>query len=327
VTAAAEQKEEVVAILNEQPIYRSEVEAKIAFKLYRLRGSIYRLMQREIEAIVDQRLLEAQAARENLSVAELIQKEVNAKVKQPTMPEVSAYIAEHPKEGIDAKQRGIRARTYLHQRALLQRKLDYLAELRAGADYKLMLTQPPMPRMNVETKGQPWRGARSAPVTLVHFADFASRLSSQSAENIQKAMQEFPDQIRWVHRSFINRVDEIALAAAQVGEKAYELGKFWQYHDAIFKLNGSVELEDIERLTEDLELKTKDAKDLQNEARYFLNIKKDLDEARRMGIKAAPVIFVNGLYFSGTFSYEQLRSLSQAELDEDKKSDGGAQTP
>jgi hypothetical protein len=93
--------DEIIAVLNGTPIYRTEVEENIAFKLYRLRGSIFRMIQRETEAIVDQRLFKVQAAREGLSVDELLEKEVSAKVMPPTKQEVSSYLDKHPKEGID----------------------------------------------------------------------------------------------------------------------------------------------------------------------------------------------------------------------------------
>jgi protein-disulfide isomerase len=326
VASAAEQKDEVVAIWNNEPIYRSEVEEKIAFKLYRLRGSIFRIIQRETEAIVDQRLLKVQAARVGLSVDELLEKEVSAKVMPPTKQEVSAYLDKHPKEGIATNQRRNRARTYLHQRALLQRRLDYLASLRANANFKFVLTQPQMPRTKIEIKGKPWRGSSQAPVTLVHFADLTSKLCNQSAQKIEKAMTEFPGKIKWVHRSFLNRMDESALAAALAGEQAHDLGKFWLYHDVIFRLNGDVDIDDLGRIAEDLGLKMNASKDIQHEGRYLLNIKKDMDGVKRMGVKAAPVIFVNGIYFSGTFSYEQLKTLIQAELGREEKRVEGVKT-
>ncbi len=322
--AAEDDPDEVVAILNNEPIYRSEVEQNIAFKLYRLQGSIYRMIQRETQAVVDQRLLEAQAAREGLSVDDLLDKEVNAKVKRPAEQEISEYLAKHPRVGIDTRQRRIRARTFLHQRALLQRRSDYLTSLRAAADFKFVLVKPRMPRMKIEVTEQPWRGWPQAPVTLVHFADLTSNLSLQSAQKIERAMKAFPGKIKWVHRNFLNRTDKNALAAAQAGIQAYALGKFWEFHDAILKLNGDLDLDDIERVAADLGLNTNASNNIQHEGRDLLNLKKDIDDAKRIGVNAAPVIFVNGIYFSGTFSYGQLETLIQSELDAEGKHVGGA---
>lgn len=314
-TAASEDNpDEVVAILNGKPIYRSEIEQTIAFKLYRLQGSIYRLIQRETNAVVDQRLLETQAARQGLSIAGLLEKEVKAKVKPPTEQEISEYLAKHPKGGSDAQQRRNRARTFLHQRSLQQRRLDYLASLRAAADFTFVLVQPRMPRIKIEVTHQPWRGEAQAPITLVHFADLTSTLTHQSAQKIEKAMKAFSGKIKWVHWSFLNRMDEDALAAALAGEQAHDQGKFWAFHDAILKLNGDVDLEAIERIAANLKLNTKFLNNVELKEHSLLNIKSDIRAAKRIGVSAAPVIFVNGIYFSGTFSYEQLEKEIQAEL-------------
>ena len=46
-------EEEVIATLNGKPIYLSDVEQNLAFRLYRLRGNIYLLLKKETEEIVN----------------------------------------------------------------------------------------------------------------------------------------------------------------------------------------------------------------------------------------------------------------------------------
>ena len=60
--ATAESNEdEVIAILDNEPITMSQAKESVAFQVYRLRGNIYLLLKRETEKLVDQKLLEAEA--------------------------------------------------------------------------------------------------------------------------------------------------------------------------------------------------------------------------------------------------------------------------
>ena len=52
------------------------------------------------------------------------------------------------------------------------------------------------------------------------------------------------------------------------------------------------------------------------EGKYLLQVKEDIGYGVRIGIQAAPVIFVNGIYFSGTFPYEELKRLVERELNQ-----------
>ena len=47
---------DMIAVLNGEPIFLSEIEQNVAFQVYRLQGNIYTLLQRETEELVNQKL-------------------------------------------------------------------------------------------------------------------------------------------------------------------------------------------------------------------------------------------------------------------------------
>ena len=63
---AGSQEDEVIATLNGEAITLEEAQERVAFQIYRLRGNIYFLLKREIENIVDQKLLAEEAARRGM---------------------------------------------------------------------------------------------------------------------------------------------------------------------------------------------------------------------------------------------------------------------
>lgn len=306
--------DEVIATLNGKPIHLSEIEQNAAFQIWRLRSSIHSLLESEARQIADGRLLSAEAARQGLTVEALLKKEVDAKVPPLDEKDVDEFIAANPDQAGRGPGARDRLKVYLSQRALIERKLDYLASLREKADYRFLVRAPERPRIKVETEGAPWRGNAQAPVVLVHFANFSSRLCVESAEKIRRVMEEFPGQVRWVHLDFFMIQDPDALYAAEMGQAAFEQGTFWQYHDRMMGLQGRVTREAVHGAAEALGIDRTRFEASQREGKYLLRVKEEIGYGVRIGLQAAPVIFVNGIYFGGTFPYVDLKSLVDREL-------------
>lgn len=314
-SASGAAQDEVIATLDGSPITLSEIEENAAFQVYRLRGSIHSLLQREAREIADRRLLEREAARQGLSVEALLKREVDGKAAPVTEKDVDAYVAAHPGEaGGGAEGRG-RLRAYLEERARIQQKLDYMAGLRETSDYRFLAAPPERPRVRVDTEGAPWRGTAEAPVTLVHFTHYSSKACAESAVKIRRLLEEFPGKIRWVHRNFIGIQDPVALAAAETGEAAFRQGIFWEYHDAIFTRGGSVTAEAVRQAAREAGLDPDRAEAERKQGALLLRVREDIGTGVRLGVQAAPVIFVNGIYFGGTFPLEDLRALVRRELE------------
>ncbi len=313
--AAGSQGEEVIATLDGKPITLSEIEENAAFQIYRLRAGIHSLLDKEALEIADRRLLAQEAVRQGLSVQALLKKEVDGKGVPLSEKDVDAYLAEHPEQTVKGPEGRARLRAYLEERARIQRRLDFMAALRERADYRFLAKPPERPRIRVDVEGAPWRGAAQAPVTLVHFAHFSSQPCAESARKIRQIMEEFPGRIRWVHRNFLGIQDPDALLAAEMGECALGQGRFWEYHDAIFSRMGRTPAEAIRQAAREAGLDMKRFDGEQKKGSLLLKVRDDIGYGVRIGVQAAPVIFVNGIYFSGTFPFEQLRALVQKEME------------
>jgi len=312
--AALGQEDEIIATLNGQPIMLSEAEESAAFQVYRLRGNIYLLLKRETEQIVNQKLLEAEAHRRGLTIDELLQKEVDEKVPPVDEDMVNDHLASQPANAGHNQQKINRIRTYLLQKARSQRNLDFLASLREKSDFKFLLQAPQRPRTKIGSEGEPWRGNPDAPIVLVHFASFTGELFINSVLMIKKVMAEHPGKIKWIHRNYFRINDEEALSAAQMGEFAHEQKKFWDYHDRIYSFKGRLKMHDIMSAAADLGLSYQHYQNEGSQGRLLLKVKDDIHSAKRAGVTTVPVIFINGLYFSPTFSYDELKAMVDKEL-------------
>lgn len=308
--------DETIAMLNGESITRSEVEAQVAFQVYRLQSNIYQLLKRETEKIVVQKLLEMEARRRNMTVENLLKIEVDEKAVPVSENEVQQYLKTHSKDGRAAEQRKARTRTYLARRAAIQRKFDYIESLRSKAELEFLLTPPQPSRVRVDIRDEPWRGNPQAPVTVVHFAGFNCELCPQSVRMIQTLMRSYPGRIRWVHRNFFSIGDEVALTAAQLGEVAHQSGRFWEFHDAVFDSGKQLDRDELQQIARQLDLAWESLQDGKFDDDILLKVKKDVRDAQQYGVTSVPVMFVNGLYFSPTFPYERLEAIATGEINQ-----------
>jgi hypothetical protein len=312
--AEQETKDPVIATINGRPIRASQAEAKVAFQLYRLRGNIYLLLKKEARRLAQQALLEEEAARRGITVEELLRREVEEKLPPIGEEEVEQYLMEHAGQGWRTGRGRHLIRTILIKSAMRKRREEFLKSLWEKADFRFLLELPQRPRCRVSFEGQPSRGPGGAEVTVVHFGSLTHELSRRAVAKIRRITERFPQKVRWIHRNLFPMYDREALVAAQLAETAHAQGIFWTFHDLILSRKGRLSLDEIRRLAVqaglDLELHRK----MEEKGINLLEVKRDLNEARRLGISPPSVIFVNGLYFHPTFPFEQLLAVVKGEL-------------
>ena len=301
--------DEPIARIGNETISMADVAPDLAFQIYRRRVDEYVLLKRAAEELAEKRLLEREAKRRSLTVSELLDREVDAKVTKASNKEVDAYIAEHPEA---AEQPGARERIahYLTEKRRIERRLAFVGRLREQAGFEFLLEPPRQPRVRIDPGDAPTRGPRDAPVTLIHFASFDSTRSARSNAYIDRLKRERPGKIREVFVALPNERNEIGLAAAELAVAAARHERFWQLHDKLFELGGRILFETLGSVAEQLGLEPI----APGSVEHLDEVKRGIDLANHVGIEREPVIFVNGRYYSPTFPYAKLLALVDEEL-------------
>ena len=111
---------------------------------------------------------------------------------------------------------------------------------------------------------------------------------------LEQVLEKNPDQVKLVFKNFPLRNHKFAMPAAIAALAAEEQGKFWEFHDLLYKdynrLNEQKVKEIAQQLNLDMEKFEKDRKDPQIKAL----INRDLAEGNRAGVRGTPTIFING---------------------------------
>lgn len=286
-----------VATLNGQPIYEDDMMPLVASQLRPLRIQEYAIEKQGLDRLIDQRLLEVEAKNKGVSTDKLVG-EVDAKVTDPTDAEVNAfYLAQKNQLGnrpLDDVKAQLKAQ--LRQAKLQQARQDFYAQLRKQAQVAILL-QPP--RVHVSYDPARVRGNPKAPVMIVEFADFQCPYCQAVEHTVDDVFAKYKGQVAIAYRDMpLTQIHPFAQGAAEAARCAGEQGKFWEYHDLLFKdrrLDSNGLLDEARAL----KLDDKQFQSCLTSEKYKAQIQADAQDGMRAGVNGTPGFFVNGAYLDG----------------------------
>lgn len=167
-------------------------------------------------------------------------------------------------------------------------------------------------------------GNKDAKVTIAVFSDFQCPFCRLAAFNIKPYLQEFRDDVRFVFLNYpldnsCNKYMTVpmhpkACLAAKAAMCAQEKGKFWEYHDGVFRNQTKISREFL------LDLAAREGieKDWMNQCiddkEIAAKMSKDIDLAQHIYLAGTPSVFVNRKVFSYWRFPEALRAVIKEEL-------------
>lgn len=167
-------------------------------------------------------------------------------------------------------------------------------------------------------------GDLSAPVTLIEYSDFqcpfCGRFFSQTEPLIKENYIQ-SGKVKFIYRHFAFLGPE-SVAAAKAVECAKEQGKFWQYHDEIFKEeirdgqehNGNLNRDFFLAAAKKLGLDSPKFTSCLDENKYSDKVENDYLVAQKIGVQATPTTFVNSRKVEGALPYAQFKAAIEQEL-------------
>jgi len=302
----------VVAEVNGLTVTLGEFEKERADALYPARRTYYEAERKLLEQVIDERLIEIQARKENLTPEQLLDKHVNQVAgKDPTDDQLKAIYdtlnVNKPFDDVKAQ-----LRTEVKQLRIGNAKNAYIKQLRSEAKISVTL---PEPRVEVAMNDKtPIRGSRSAPVMVVEFADFQCPYCKQLEPQLEKLKSEFGDKIAIAFKDFPLPAHVNAQKLAEVADCAGEQGKYWDFHDYLFNDMKEFDLAQLKDRAKSLSLDSAKFNSCVDTDAEASKIKQDVAEGTRLSITGTPTLFINGRYLSGSTKYETLRDMVQEEL-------------
>lgn len=168
----------------------------------------------------------------------------------------------------------------------------------------------------------PILGSASAPVTIIEFSDFQCSFCKKFwADTLPKLKEAYIDQgkVRFIYRHFAI-LGKHSEQAAQAAECAAEQGKFWEYHDQLFKNQGGLAFTEarLKQYARDIGLNVGAFGACLGSGKHKDKVERETTAAVYLGGRGTPFFIVNQRQLVGAQPYDVFRKVIDEELESAK---------
>ena len=299
---------DVVAEYNGKKVTAGEAFSQVKTRLFDLEEEMYRTKEQAVNDFVEQRLLDGEAKKQNLSIDALVEKEAGGEVSDVSDKDVEEFLTSKGLSLKDPRVRKDDVKDYLKYRKKFEKRQNFVQKLRMAANVKMLIKEPESPKLNVDVAGYPTWGNANAPVTIVEFSDYQCPFCARAVPTLDRIKKEYgPDKVKIVFRDMPLPSHPRAPFAAQAAHCGDEQGKFWEFHNILFENQAKLEDKDLEEHAKKLGLDGAKFKECMTAKKHQSLIDKSAKEANGMGIQATPSFVINGTLLQGAQPFEKFK--------------------
>ncbi len=155
----------------------------------------------------------------------------------------------------------------------------------------------------------PTKGPEDALITIIEYTDFECPYCARGANTVDKIMRIYPEKVRLVFKNLPLSFHKQAIPAARAALAAGKQGKFWQYHDLLFKnfsgLNEGMFLNFARDLGFDMGRFNTD----RNSEEIAKQIQSEQAQAAVLKLTGTPAFVVNGVVIRGAQSLDYFKGV------------------
>ena len=111
---------------------------------------------------------------------------------------------------------------------------------------------------------------------------------------LEQVLERYPNQVKLVFKNFPLRNHKFSMQAAIAALAAEKQGKFWEFHDLLFKEVNHLNEQKIEEIAQQLKLNMEEFNKDRKDPQITAMINRDITEGNQAGVRGTPTVFVNG---------------------------------
>ena len=165
----------------------------------------------------------------------------------------------------------------------------------------------------------PALGPQGAKVVVLVFSDFQCPVCRRTADATNQIAEEFPGEVRvefWQHALASHASAENAAVASLAAQRQ---GRFWEYHDEVFRNQSAIDPTSLARYAAQLGLNMDQFNKDYADPELRVRVKAEGAFADQFGATSTPAFMINGKVHIGWGSWSGFRSDVERELAEARK--------
>jgi predicted DsbA family dithiol-disulfide isomerase len=309
-----------VAKIGGQPITNGELDKAARSQLQRAEAEqaekIHEIKEQALDKLVEERLIANKAKAENLTSEKLVEREVNAKVPEPSDAEIHGLYDSTKAQGQQLppfEQVKDQIVKYLKQRNTAQARKTFIDKLKADAKVEILLPPVLLPKVEVALEGEA-RGPSNAPVNIVEFSDYQCPFCSRAEETVKKVMDDYKGKVRLFYRDYPLPFHDKAQKASEAALCAADQGKYWEMHEKLFANQQALAVPQLKEHAKGLGLDAGKFDKCLDSGDKAKDVEKSKKAGEELGVSGTPHFFINGRPLSGAQPYEKFKELIDVEL-------------
>jgi len=308
---------DTVAVVDGEPVTRAALDHAVAPQIAKLDEQAYDIRRQQLDSIISDRLVAAEAKRRGVTPDALIVQEVTGKVAPVTTEDVDKFVAANRSRlRTDPATILPQIKAYLENQRTTERHDAFLAELKAKAKVEVLLKAPVRYRASIDLTDVPVRGPANAAVTIVEFSDFHCPYCRSVQATLTQLLAKYPTQVRLVYKHF--PLDDRHPQARHVAEASWcaqRQNKFWEFHDAVYANPADGNESTISGLATKTGLDMKAFAECLSSGKASAMVQTQIDEGGHYGVDGTPGFFVNGRFLSGAVPLATFTQIVDEELE------------
>ena len=160
----------------------------------------------------------------------------------------------------------------------------------------------------------PAKGPKNAPVTIVEWSDFQCPFCKRAEGTVDQVLKEYKGKIRLVYKQYPLPFHPYAQKAAEAAVAAKAQGKFWPYHDLLFKESPKLTQADLAQYAQQVGLNVSKFKQALASNEYAPVVSAEKKEGEAVGTNGTPTFFINGHKLVGAQPLSAFKQVIDAQL-------------
>ena len=111
---------------------------------------------------------------------------------------------------------------------------------------------------------------------------------------LEQLLEKYPDDVKIVFKNFPLRQHKFAMKAASAALAAGSEGKFWEFHDELYKNYNKLSDQKIREIALGLGFDQAQFEKKMNDPKITAMIRQDLQDGAQAGVRGTPTVFING---------------------------------
>lgn len=295
--------EEVLVTANGRPLFkRWEMLNGMSITYYLAALELHRQEMAWLRAQVEGVLLEAEAIRRSMTVAELLRSEVRPEPVPPAR--IAQFLQERGRAG---SQLTPEERAQLDKEREMVARRAFLDRLWQDAKPTISLEEPEIPFVAVgEGNTSPVLGENTAAQTLMVFCASTSPDCRTLWGTLQELSRRHGPKLRVVHRDFPLAGAPAGLPAAMAARCAQRQGKFWEYQGLLYANQDKLGAASLKAYARALGLVGSAFDHCLERGETASEVEMDLAEGQRIRVPGVPTVILDGVYLPGPVTGEEI---------------------